>query len=165
MFGRWRFSMFFLLLLGCDIPFFKNDLPFILDVEKVEINNIQVFDEWGGWQGDGFTLEVYRLSEKTIQCFINKSSKNLPLKKGYQKYNWTKTPIDSSYEEIFIMCLNYHSYNEKIELQLNKIKELIKKKEIYYSFYYKPDKNNPQNVQFFILDTQKGTLYVIDQQI
>lgn len=167
---RLIFSAFiFLFLSSCNTSFFKDDLSPILGVEKVEIENNQTLDEWAGLQGDGFILEVYELSEKTVQTFINQPAKNLPDKKedgkNWQKYNWNKTPVDSSYNEVFIMCLNYSSNSEKIKVQLNEIKKLIEKEGAYYSFYYRPDKENPQNVQLFILDVQSKKLYAIDQQI
>ena len=63
------------------------------------------------------------------------------------------------------MCLNYASNNDKIKSQLKEIKEILKKGGVYYSFYYRPDKENPQNVQLFILDIQSKKIYAIDQQV
>ncbi len=170
MFYKLIFSTFSILFLSsCNTSFFKEDLSAIVGVEKVEIENSQTFDEWAGIQGDGFILEVYEFSDKTVQTFIDQSTKKLPDKKekdkNWQKYNWRIEPVDSSFNEIFIMCLNYYSDNQKLKIQLNEIKELIKKEKVYYSFYYRPDKENPQNVQLFILDTKSRKLYAIDQQI
>lgn len=162
-------GFFFLLLSSCNTSFFKDDLSPILGLEKVEIENSQTLDEWAGTQGDGFILEVYELSEKTVQTFINQSSKNLPDKKeegkNWQKYNWGKVPVDSSYNEIFIMSLNYSSDNPKLKAQLNEIKKLIEKDGVYCSFYYRPDRENPQTAQLFILDVESRKFYAIDQQI
>lgn len=158
-----------LFLSSCNSLFFMDALSAILGVEKVEVENSQTLDEWAGVQGDGFILEVYELSEKTVQSFIKQSSKNLPDKKeknkNWRKYDWSKTPIDSSYNEVFITCLNYSSNSEKLKAQLNEIKKLIEKEGVYYSFYYRPDKENPQAVQLFILDVQSRKFYAIDQQI
>jgi hypothetical protein len=157
-----------LFLNSCSTSFFEDNLSQILGVQA-EIENVQTFNESAGIHGDGFILEKYKLSEKTIKTFIEKPFQDLPDKteggKHYQKYNWSKDAIDSSYNEIFIMCLNYASDNEKIKVQLNEINNVLKKKEIYYSFYFIPNKENPQNVQLFILDVQCQRLYAIDQQI
>ena len=162
-------TFLFLFVSSCNTSFFKDDLSQILGVEKVEIENSQMLDEWAGTQGDGFILEVYELSEKTVQTFIDQSSKNLPDKKDegkdWQKYNWSKAPVDSSYNEVFIICLNYSGNSEKLKVQLNEIKKVMENERVYYSFYYRPDKENPQNVQLFILDVQSRKLYTIDQQI
>lgn len=158
-----------LFLSSCNSLFFKDALSPILGVEKVEVENSQTLDEWAGVQGDGFILEVYELSEKTVQSFIKQSSKKLPDKKeknkNWRKYDWSKTPIDSSYNEVFITCLNYSSNSKKLKAQLNEIKKLIEKEGVYYSFYYRPDKENPQAVQLFILDVQSRKFYAVDQQI
>ncbi|MBA3827724.1 MAG: hypothetical protein H0X33_02200 [Taibaiella sp.] len=159
----------FLFLSSCNTSFFKDDLSQILGVDKVEIENSQKLNEWAGRQGDGFVLEIYYLSEKTVRAFKDKPLKNLPDKreegKEWKKYNWSASPVDSSYNEVFIMCLNYSSNSEKLKVQLNEIKKLMGKKGVYYSFYYRPNKYNPQNVQLFILDIQSRKLYTIDQQI
>jgi hypothetical protein len=114
-------------------------------------------------------LEIYILSENTIQEFKNNSLKKLPQKnekdKNWQKYDWSKKPIDSSFNEIFVLCLNYSTDNQKLKVKIEEIKKLKRKGEIYYSFYYRPDKENPQNAQLFILDIQNRKLYAIDQQI
>lgn len=164
------FSVFlFLFLSSCNLSYFKKDLSQILGVEKKEIKNIQNFNEIAGIQGEGYILEIYTLSEKAIQAFKNNPLKNLPDKqeegKEWQKYNWSTFPIDSSYNEVFIMCLNYSGYGKKLKVKLDEIKRLIEKEGVYYSFYYSPDKVNPQDVQLFILDVQNRKLYAIDSQI
>jgi hypothetical protein len=164
------FSVFlFLFLSSCDLLFFKSDLSQILGIEKIEIENIQTFNEIAGIQGEGYILEIYTLSEKTIQAFINNPIKNLPDKqeegKEWHKYNWSTFPIDSSYSEVFNMCLYNSGYNKKLKVKLNEIKRLIEKEGVYYSFYYRPDKEHLQNVQLFILDVQNRKLYAIDSQV
>jgi phage-related protein len=170
MFYKLILSVFPLIFLSsCNTSFLKDDLSSILGMEKVEIENNQTLDDWAGNQGEGFILEVYELSEKTVQTFINQSSKRLPDKKekvkNWQKYDWRIVPVDSSFNEVFIMCLNYSSDNQKLKTQLDEIKLLIKNEKVYYSFYYRPDKENPQNAQLFILDTKSRKFYAIDQQI
>jgi hypothetical protein len=160
------FSLFFN---SCNTSFIKNDLSHVLGIKKVEIVNSQKIDEWAGIHGDGVILEIYELSEKTVKTFEKESVKNLPDNKngkGWQKYNWNTLPIDTSYHEVFIMCLNYYSNSGELQILLNEINKLIEEnKNIYYSFYYRPNKENPQNVQLFILDIENRKLYAIDQQI
>lgn len=147
---------------------FKDDLSQILGVSDIEVKNSQGTDEFGGF-GEGYTLEEYELSEKTVQAFINNASKTLPDKKeegkNWQKKDWSKVPVDSSYSEILTMCLNYSSGSTKLETQLNEIKKMLEKIEVYYSFYYKPDEDNPQDAQLFILDVQSRKVYVIESNI
>jgi len=164
------FSVFlFLFLSSCNLSYFKKDLSQILGVEKKEIKNIQNFNEIAGIQGEGYILEIYTLSEKAIQAFKNNPLRNLPDKqeegKEWHKYNWSTFPIDSSYSEVFNMCLYNSGYNKKLTVKLNEIKRLIEKEGVYYSFYYSPDKVNPQDAQLFILDVQNRKLYAIDSQV
>src|SRR5690348_2484153 len=95
-----------LFLISCGNRVFKNELPQVLKVDKVEIEDGQNIDIYGGF-GEGYTLEVYELSENTVQAFINNVSKALPNKKEdsiiWKKYDWTKSPFDSAYVEIAVM--------------------------------------------------------------
>lgn len=134
----------------------------VLGLDKVEVENNEGESEFGGF-GEGYTLDIYQLSTTTLQDFENNASKILPEKddEDWNKFDWNKTPIDSSYNEIFIMGLNYYSGNQKIETQLPQIKKALEKPNVYYSFYYKPDKDNPQRVELFILDIETKKLYTI----
>lgn len=154
-------------LFGCQSNVFKDEVSELLNISNAEILSSKGIDEFGGF-GEGYTIEVYELSDKTITDFKNKTTKELPVKKSdttWLKKDWSNTPIDSSFNEIFIMGLNYSSGNNKIETELKEIKQLMVKSEVYYSFYYKPDKENPQDVQLFILDIPSKRLYTIESNI
>lgn len=155
------------LLFSCQSGVFKDKLPEILGISNVEIKDNHGTDEFGGF-GEGYTLEIYELSESTVNSFIDRTSKILPDKKEkatWKKYDWQKTPVDSSYNEILIMSLNYSGGNKKLETELSEIKKVLEKPEVYYSFYYSPNKDNPQDAQFFVLDVQTGKLYVIESKV
>lgn len=161
--------IFSVLFSSCNILFFKNDLPQIMGLEKIEVENVKKLNEWTGEQGEGITLEVYRISQNNIRTFEDKSVKNLPDKKDgkeWQKYDWHTLPVDSSYKGIFTMGLNYSGDNNNVRDALDEIKKLIgfnNNYNIYYSFYYRPDKENPQNVQLFILDVENRKLYAVNR--
>jgi hypothetical protein len=154
---------------SCNTSLFKNNLSQILGIKKVEIENSYIFDEWAGPHGDGFILEIYKLSEITIQNFISTSNKILPEKteknKNWQKQNWSILPIDSSYNEVFIMGLNYMPNDKKIKAQLEIINKVAFKKGVFCSFYYSPNKENPRQLQLFLLDVQSKKLYMIEQKL
>lgn len=156
-------------LFSCNTAIFKDDLSEILGIEKVEIENIEVISECCGLQGDGYFLEIYELSEKTIDAFKNRAQKTLPNRKeqneNWQKNNWSKMPIDSAYNEIFDVCFNFLANDKKLKHQIDDLNELINHGNVYYSFYYKPNKESPQKVIFFLLDIQGHKLYVIDQKV
>lgn len=148
-----------LFILSCQSGVFKNDLSEILGVSNVEIKNSRGADEFGGFS-EGYTIEIYELSEETTKAFIAQSNKILPSKEGWKKFDWSKTPVDTSYTEIFGI-LNYMG-GKKVENLLSEIKVLLKKTEVYYSFYYKPDKDNPQDLQLFVLDTKSKKLHIVE---
>ncbi len=160
-------SIYLFSILSCQSDLYKNDLSKILGISNIEITNNQGTDEFGGF-GEGYSLEVYELSENTVNSFIKQSSKKLPDKiensVEWQKKDWSEIPADSSFNEIFIVCLNYSSGNKKLETQLNEIKTILNNG-AYYSFYFKPNKLNPQTVQLFIFDTKGKKLYIIDSSI
>jgi len=168
----WRYLFLISLLLGlsnCSKPFFKNELSQILGVDKIEIKDVHIVtDEFAGF-GKSYSMEIYDLSDNTIYTFINEPSKQLPDKKEigkkWQKHLWSETAVDSGYNEIFGMALNYYNGDKKLENQLNEIKQLLGKTGVYYSFYYYPNKDNPNHVQLFVLDTEMKKFYAIDSCI
>lgn len=155
-------------MISCQGSSFKEDLHNILGVTDVEIIENKTTNEFGGFS-EGHTIEVYGLSQSTMHNFLELSAKKLPekLKKEqtWQKHDWSKTPVDSSYNEIFALCLNYSSGNIKLEEQLNEIKKVLNKSDVYYSFYFKPDKTNPEDVVLFILEPRNGKLYIVESNI
>ncbi len=157
-----------ILSLGCNKPLFKEKLPEILGIPDVEIlNNNTITDVFGGF-GEGYTLEVYELSKETVEAFVTESNKRLPDKKNWQKRDWSQTPIDTSYNEVWVMALNYYSSDKKLENHLSEIKQLVESTRAYYSFYYNPNeevKEYIEDVQLFILDTESKQLYIIESNI
>jgi hypothetical protein len=162
MYTRLVFSVLAILMLGCQSSYFKDDLSNILGVKSVDIESFSSKDEFGGF-GEGYTLEKYKLSKVTIDDFESIQSKRLPVKDGgWQRYGWSRTPIDSSFKVVIFMPLSYYDGNKKLEAVLHQVKKSLESPNVYYSFYYKPDKLNPQGVQLFILDVKSKELYAID---
>lgn len=147
---------------GCQSSYFKNDLSQILGVEKVDVESFSSKDEFGGF-GEGYTLEKYKLSKVTIDEFQGGRSKLLPVKDGgWQRYGWSKAPIDSSFKEVIYMPLSYYDGNKKLEIVLQQVKKSLERADVYYAFYYKSDRSNPQSVQLFVVDIRSRELYAID---
>ena len=65
---RLVFPTLIVFIFGCQSGYFKNDLPLILDIERVEVVNFSSKDEFGGL-GEGYTFEKYKLSKVTIDEF------------------------------------------------------------------------------------------------
>lgn len=159
-------ALIFFSLGSCDTLVFKNELPEILGVNKIEIVANEVIADISSTFGEGYGMEVYELSESTVQAFLNMTSKTLPDKgEKWQKHDWSKVPIDNSFSEVLDVALGYYNRDKDLETHLNAIKKMLVQGNAYYSFYYKPDRDNPQNVQLFVLDIQKKKLYAIDSNI
>ena len=161
--------LFLGLLLSCQSNYFEKDLSNILNLETVEIEKVEVFDEWAGQHGEGYILEIYVLSQSTVQSFLSRTEKEIGEKKHgdkvWQKYGWKPSPIDTSFSEVQIICLNYMTNNDKLKNKISELGNVMKEKGVFYSFYYSPDKENPRSVQLFILDTKSRRLFAIDQQV
>lgn len=156
------------LMTACDNNVFENNLTKIFDVDNKELRFVQGIDRFGGF-GEGFTLEEYDLSEKALDIFMRKDSKALPeneeVGSNWKRKDWDITPIDSVYNQLFLMCLSYSDGSLELKTKLDEIKQVLKKAKVYYSFYYRPDKDNPQDVRLYVLDTQTRRVYVIESNI
>jgi len=153
-----------------DTSYFKEDLPIILDLDmsKVEIVNSQELMTWSGFQGEGLILDIYFLSEKTTDNFLLKTNKQLSPKKersDWQQFGWEQTPMDSSIMNYLTeYCLTYCMDEPEINAYIDEIKKTLNRCNIYFSFYYRPNKENPCNIQFFVFDTENKILYAMDMQ-
>jgi len=161
----------FVCFTSCDNFIFKSDLPQILGVKDVKIEKSTSLNEWGGVQGEGFVLEVCKLSETTIEDFLHRSNKYLVDKNDnrWKKDNWSDAPFDTTkYKEVLIMALNYSTPNKEVMSQLKDIKEILSKRRVYHAFYYRPNKDVEEYIeaiQFFVLDLDERRLYAIDSSI
>lgn len=156
------YAFFILVVISCQSSIFRNQINSILGIDSNDIFQKSSIDEFGGF-GEGYTLEIYELTESSVKLFQENPLKKLPQKDNdnWKIKDWSNTPIDNSYKEVFTLVLNYDS-SDKLTKQLRDLSELLKKKEVYYSFYYKPDKLNPIRVQFFVLDINTNKFYAID---
>ena len=152
----------FLVITSCQSTFFLDKIDEIMGVDDVEVFDRESIDVFGGF-GEGYTLEVYKLSHSTIQSFLNKPSKKLPRKhsNGWNIKDWDTSPLDNDYKEIYTLVFDYFG-NKKLTNRLKKLKNLMSGEGVYYSFYYYPDRITPIKVRFFIIDIKKDTFYAID---
>lgn len=159
-----RFIIIILLaiIFGCTNYKFQNSLSEILNTTSVEIVNKSVIDEIGG-MGEGFAIEEYVLSEKTIKFFVQNKDRILKPKENWISINWNLTPIDTLYSEVYTFGLNYSSGNKNVVSKIDELKKVVSKKsDVYYSFYCKPEIAAPQSIELHLLDIAERKLYIID---
>ena len=133
----------------------------------MEVEKKDQLEDWAGDHGKGYYIETYQLSDNTIEAFKNNASKRLPDNDdlSWKKVEWRKVPVDSSCREALSVVVDYQATERKIGIYINEIKKVLELKEAFYSFYYKPDIENPNHVQFFILDIQGKKLYAVDSKV
>lgn len=170
-------SIFFIVLLcifldSCSNRVFEHQIAYLLGVKNTKVEIIFTSESFGGF-GEGYTLEVYKISEKTGESFIKKSSKVLPDKnlkgQNWHKSNWQKNPIKKSELKKLEIIFDYRS-NSQLTEKIDKIKNLIDKKDkhIFYAYYYKPDSENKdyiEDAELFIIDLSDKKFYALASNI
>lgn len=157
-----------LLLSGCRDKNINKKIDQVLGIQYgiYELDND--FSEFAGF-GEGYTLEIYKLSEGTIKSFIYNSNKKLPLiiidSEKYLEFGWFQAPFDTSFNEIRDLSLGYYSGNKKLESHLAQIEHSLTDENNFYSFYCLPNTINPRKVEFYVLDVEKRKLFVINSQL
>lgn len=157
------FVVFF--VLGCSKYKYESEIGIILNLTSVKIEDKTLYDEFGG-MGEGYSIEEYVLASSNINSFLSNSNKKLPKKDEYLIKDWAKLTYDSLQNEVFTIALGYSSGNEKIRDKLKSIKEEMQSSsDLYYSYYCKPEIEQPQSIELFIINTTTKKLYVFDVSI
>lgn len=138
----------------------EKDVALIIGISDVEIRSSKSSSE-SFLIHDFDDLEIYELSDSTINLFLNQSTFILyedfyEKRYKYQKKNWAQTPIDTlTYAEVLDWALVSRNdyFRDKCVKQ---IKKLLLSKHAYYAFYYARG-----DVAFYILDTFEDKLYII----
>lgn len=138
----------------------EKDVALIIGISDVEIRSSQSSSE-SFLIHDFDDLEIYELSDSTINLFLSQSTFILyedfyEKRHKYQKKNWEQTPIDTvNYAEVLDWALvNRNDYFR--DKCVKQIKKLLLSQHAYYAFYYVRG-----DVAFYILDTFEDKLYII----
>ena len=162
----YRILILFIFFISCTGNVYEKDLKEILHVNSVEIEESYSLDEGGGVRGDGYVIEVYKLSENTIKLFKSNSQKTLPvIDSEWLKQDWASFPIDSNFNEVKSTVLDYSAFNEELGNVINELQKIVIKENSFYAFYCKPDTLSPFNVRFFILDVTDRKLYIVEHNL
>lgn len=141
---------------------FKSKLAMLLGIKNVEIlSSTRIFEP--PLNNEFYLFEKYKLSKESIDQFLIKSSKKLPLKvnnsKAWYSSNWSK--VKNEEENLWIFaCLNYVTNNKKLIKELNDFKIKLKDKNTYCAFYCN-DLKSPDKVIIFLLDTKTQYLRIV----
>ena len=143
---------------------YENELPQILGIEKVEIKGKSIGESWA--IGEWYICEIYDLTKEDFNSFLtgNKRNELYSTDSLWFRENWKKLPIDSQYNEVKDMVINYQATN-KIETTTNEMKQIISVGSGFYSFLCQPTIENPQKVLFFLFDEKTNKLFVVDLKL
>ncbi|RYE24119.1 MAG: hypothetical protein EOP51_08395 [Sphingobacteriales bacterium] len=156
-------SILLLSLTSCKSFVFKNQLPDITGISDVGILKSECVEETG-IRGKGYAIETYTLAQENSLAFRNIANKILPAKSEWLKQDWSAGTVDTLYSEVFGVAFDSRS-NESLNQTSKQIRQLLNKDGVYHSFYYKPDKDNPKKVYFFVFDTMNNKIYIIDSSV
>jgi len=119
--------------------------------------------------GEGYSFEIYILSDSLVQSIIASPQNNLPAKSNSQdlfiSYGWNTWPIGSQYDEVLDISLNYYTRNEGLKKAINSAKAMIANDSPLVAFYAYPNLPNPKIVQLFVLDTISRRMYFVDSRL
>lgn len=152
-------------LFWCDDNYlYENKLTQILGVGQVKIKDKSISDSWA--IGEWYICEIYYLTPKDFYSFLvgSKQNKLYSADNLWFRKNWEKLPVDSQYNEVKDMIINYRA-TKKIELITNEMKQIISNCSGFYSFLCQPTIENPQKVLFFLLDEKTNKLFVVDLKL
>lgn len=163
----WIYGLGILICMSCQRKAFQSDILCILNMKAKEIKCLDAYHQFGGF-GEGFILEEYSLSPRSVADFLYLKNKVLPSRNttdSWQKLDWKQGPPEECLEELFLLCLSYEDGNKRITQQLKELRQLVEHAWVYYSFYYQPSLDIPEVVQLFILDTRTKKIYAIESSI
>lgn len=161
------FVLLFLMFSCSDYIYNNQELKSILGVEVVIEKRIFSKMEWSGFQGEGYTINVYQLSDPIIQNFLDSNRYKVhpvlidDLETKTEK--WRKTPMTKKFEEVKFMVTRYFTKDEKV-LEFQKvIEDKLNSEGTYFAFYYKGNSLDEANqVYFFLIDPISNRFYVVE---
>lgn len=125
--------------------------------QKVAIKNIYLYDEFAGFQGDGYTLYYYDFEKLKNIDTLSLSKFPIETDKEWKNKKWKKSPMTPD-DLIFLeQYLETNTYGNKDSLKLHLIYSYIKKASVktgsFYSFSER--KNRGIEIGFFSNKDQK----------
>lgn len=156
------FSLILFFISGCSLFVWnhKEHLCEYLGIEKVEA--LEIFSEY--LDANRYRLDIFQLSEGTVNSFILHSKKELPPfdfgPKLKGRYHWTNGPIDSVYKNPIETGLYMNTSDSVVNKYIITMQQVFEHGERYYAFYYKPGLRECESVIFFLLDIKQRKLYI-----
>ncbi len=164
--GNRLFVYLSVFLLGCSPNNVTRELDSILGLEEPSFKVEFTKNDFFTFNGEGYSIQVLKLSDETIQSFIDQDKSLFPVdKKGFTSKRWVKNPITVEEKEIEELVTTYFIKDEKSKRYQDDITKLLKSDRGYYSYYFKSIDESINYVLFFLVDTDTKKLYVVNTEI
>jgi hypothetical protein len=168
-FMKWGNRLFVYLsvfLLGCSPNNVTKELNSILGLEEPSFKVEFAKNDFFTFNGEGYSIQVLKLSDETIQSFIDQDKTLFPIdKRGFTVKRWVKNPITVEEKEIEELVTTYFIKDNKSKKYQNDIAKLLKSDRGYYSYYFKSMDESINSVLFFLVDTDTKKLYAVNTEI
>ena len=147
--------------------YYRSKLPSILGTEAQVEEDLHYYDQWGVANADGYTLAVFTLTRETIDRFLRYQAElkypyNLGREGDWTTMEWTKGPLPPEFDEIRSMILFHFTDDPTQKDVLKEVEQLLASDAIYYAALYRGNREQPNDVLFYLLDPSKATIFIFD---
>ena len=123
------------------------------------------------FNGDGYTISVYDLPDSVRRRFQNADQRLLqefPKRPRYRSHwrteHWREAPFDPALQKYLDFALSSYDANqaESLSAQFDAIREALAHKRTFYGFFTFDHGDYPGDIDLFIVDLERGRLYMIN---
>lgn len=144
---------------------------YMSDIYDVEVNHGEPIFEYHSsraFNGDGYSLQVYKLGASIRDRFIvadaylfehfPKRSKN---RDHWDTVSWREAPCDPDFDVYISFALSGGNGSGLAE-HFDDIRAALKRRGTFYSFFKFDPSTYPMNIDLFIVDLRRGRVYEIN---
>ncbi len=120
-----------------------------------------------GGNGEGYLFEIYELDKKTIEKFVNDSSKVLyPKENRYvdTMISWKKTPFVNN-DNIKELIFSNYIVDTLEQKHLKSLEQAMVDSLSYYSYGYSEAGENVYKLIFYLLEVETCRLFVFEHSV
>jgi len=121
------------------------------------------YESQRAFNGDGASLCIYELPEQIRHRFespdarlLSEHPKRPYYRRDWQTVTWKEAPFDSGLEKYLKFAL-FAAGDRSAE-----IRDALSRKGTFYSFFHSDHGGSPGNIDFFVVDLQRGRIYEIN---
>ena len=151
---------------------YRGYLSGIYDTEVDHGDPISEYHSTRAFNGDGFSIRTYRLSDSVRKRFespdkslLTQFPKRPSYRDDWDTEHWREAPFEPEHEDYLSFALGYYG-GENISVlsqhMNDEIRSALKRKGTFYSFFKKDHGNHPGNIDMFIVDLAGGRIYEIN---